>query len=116
MSLSFAKTIDRVMGGLVQRLLLPWRWVRDWTRGDEPLGEVREIVVTKFWGVGNAALLLPLLRLLRQRYPEARLTVVTLESNAPVYGDAADRVLTVRLRPTWRALWDLSRLALRMNP
>jgi len=114
-SLSFAKALDRVMGGLVQRLLLPWRWVRDWTRGDEPLGEVREIVVTKFWGVGNAALLLPLLRLLRQRYPQARLTVVTLESNAPVYGDAADRILTVRLRPLWRAFWDLLRLALRLR-
>jgi len=114
-SLQVAKSLDRVAGSIVQRLLLPWRWWRDWTRSDEPLDDVREIVVTKFWGMGNAALLLPVLELLRRRYPGARLTVVTLEHNEPVYRDAADRVLTVRLRPLWRAFVDLPRLALRLR-
>jgi len=113
--LGFLKALDRGAGALLHRLLVPWRLLRDGFASDEPLRDVREIAVVKFWGVGNAALLLPVLGRLRQRYPGARLTVVTLAHIAPIYRDAADRILTVRLRPFPRALFDLIRVAWRLR-
>ncbi|MEM8885259.1 MAG: glycosyltransferase family 9 protein [Planctomycetota bacterium] len=110
MSFSTAKLVDRLGGGLVHRLLRPARAWRDWRASDRPLGTVRELVVVKFWGVGNAALLLPVLARLRQRFPAARLTMVTLAGNEPVYRDAVDRVLTVRADPIPGAIRDLARV------
>jgi len=93
---SLAKLLDRRLGGIALRLARPARLARDLFTGDGQIRAVREIAVVKFWGIGNAALLLPLLHGLKRRYPAARLTVVTLEQNAPVLRGAADRVLTVR--------------------
>jgi ADP-heptose:LPS heptosyltransferase len=113
--LGFLKALDRGAGAMLHRMLVPWRALRDWMAPNEPIAEVREIAVVKFWGVGNAALLLPVLRRLRQRYPQARLTVVTLAHIAPIYREAADRILTVRLRPFPRALIDLARVTWRLR-
>jgi len=113
--LGFFKALDRGAGALLHRLLVPWRLLRDWAAPDEPLAEVREIVVVKFWGIGNAALLVPVLQRLRRKYPRARLTVVTLAHNEPVYRGAADRILGVHLRPFPRALFDLARVTLRLR-
>jgi len=113
--LGFLKALDRGAGALLHRLLLPWRMLRDWRAPDEPIADVREIAVVKFWGIGNAALLLPVLRRLRERYPSARLTVVTLAHNEAVYRGAADRILSVRLRPFPCALIDLVRITLRLR-
>jgi ADP-heptose:LPS heptosyltransferase len=114
-ALGLAKAVDRGIGALVQWLLLPWRAVRDWTASEEPIAEVREIAVVKFWGIGNAALLLPVLARLRRRYPAARITVVTLAGNEPVYEGAADRILAVRVRPLLRGLFDLLGLVWRLR-
>ncbi|MHC4731915.1 MAG: hypothetical protein ACYS6Z_15180, partial [Planctomycetota bacterium] len=81
MSLSTPKLLDRLAGGAVLHALRPLRAARDLVGGDQVVRAVREIAVVKFWGVGNAALLLPVLRDLRKRYPGARLTVVTLAEN-----------------------------------
>ncbi|MHC4819407.1 MAG: glycosyltransferase family 9 protein, partial [Planctomycetota bacterium] len=109
MSLSTPKLLDRLVGGAVLRALRPLRAVRDLLGGDQALRAVREIAVVKFWGIGNAALLLPILRSLRQRYPGARLTVVTLADNESVYRPVADRVLGVRKGPSAATLLDLFR-------
>ena len=109
MSFSAPKLLDRLAGGVVLHALRPLRAVRDLLGGDNDLRAVREIAVVKFWGVGNAALLLPVLRDLRRRYPGARLTVVTLAENETVYRGVADRVLGVRRAPLASTLLDLLR-------
>lgn len=111
MNVNFAKSLDRLGGAFLHALLRPARAIRDWTTPDRPLDAVREIAVVKFWGVGNAALILPVLADLRRRYPGARLTVVTLAGNETVYRAGADRVLTVRLGPVYHAIFDLLRCA-----
>ena len=104
MNLSLAKLLDRRLGGLALHLARPARLARDLARGDSELRAVHEIAVVKFWGIGNAALLLPLLHGLARRYPAARLTLVTLKSNVAVLRGAADSILPVRFS---RAPFDL---------
>ena len=58
MSIPVAKLVDRTAGSALIRVLAPLRWLRDLRRGDRELRAVREIVAIKFWGIGNAALLL----------------------------------------------------------
>ncbi len=96
-----AKALDRILGGAALAALRPARALEDILSADAEAGpfRVREMVAVKFWGVGNAALLLPVLHALRERYAAARLTVVTLSGNETVYRGAADRILTVRPRP-----------------
>lgn len=106
---STAKVLDRIAGGALLRLLRPVRALQDLGGGYPTLRSVREIVAVKFWGIGNAALMLPVLRSLRTRYPGARLTVVTLAGNRPLFRDVADRVVTVRMRPASLACLDLLR-------
>ncbi|UCF80336.1 MAG: glycosyltransferase family 9 protein [Acidobacteriota bacterium] len=44
----------------------------------------RRVVVQKFFGLGSLALMMPLLRALRERYPECEIELVTFESNVPL--------------------------------
>jgi ADP-heptose:LPS heptosyltransferase len=108
-SVSAAKALDRIAGAVLLKALAPLRAWRDLARSEDELRGVRRIVAVKFWGVGNAALLLPVLRLVRRRYPAARLDVVTLAGNRPLFAGVADRVLTVRTRPLGFAALDLAR-------
>jgi ADP-heptose:LPS heptosyltransferase len=110
MSVGRAKLLDRALGGLLLRALRPVRAVRDLAEGYPRLRAVREIAAVKFWGIGNAALLLPVLAELKARHPGARLTVVTLRGNEPLFDGVADRTLAVRMEPVGAAL-DLLRAA-----
>jgi ADP-heptose:LPS heptosyltransferase len=111
MSVSRAKLLDRALGGALLRILRPLKAVEDLGGAYPALRSVREIVAVKFWGIGNAALLLPVLRDLRARYPGARLTVVTLAGNEPLFRGVADRTLAVRMSPVVAAGLDLFRAA-----
>ena len=111
MSVVAAKVADRLAGGLALGVLKPLRFLQDLFGEEKPLDAVREIVAVKFWGIGNAALMLPVLQALKRRYPAARLTVVTLEENRPILRAVADRVLCVRMRPVPATALDLVRVA-----
>ncbi|MHC4933440.1 MAG: glycosyltransferase family 9 protein [Planctomycetota bacterium] len=104
MRIQSAKLLDRYAGRLVLHALRPLRALEDLRVGYRSLRAVREIVVVKLWGIGNAALLLPLLGSLRRRYPAAKLTVVTLRANRQLFQEAADRVLTVRMAPATQVM------------
>ena len=67
MRVEAAKFVDRVAGRLLLALLRPARLLLDLSGRYLQLERVREIVAVKFWGVGNAALLLPVLRQLKAR-------------------------------------------------
>ncbi len=115
MSVLPAKILDRVAAGAILRAAGPMRALREAWSGYEKIDAVREIVCVKFWGIGNAALMLPALHALRRRYPRARLSVVTLATNAPIFHGVADRVLTVRSRPLRACVTDLTSVLARLR-
>jgi ADP-heptose:LPS heptosyltransferase len=107
-NLSFAKAFDRAAGNALATL---------WNGADAlesfleapppPIERVTGLLVVKFWGIGNWALLRPVVAGLRDRWPGARLTVLTLEGNRALVRDLADEVLYVRPRGIVRAGLDL---------
>ncbi len=115
MNLSKAKVADKLVAGALLRLLAPLRFLRDVRAGYRARLDVRRIAFVKFWGVGNAALLLPVLQDLRERYPVARLTAVTLPANAPLFERVADRVIPVRVDNVVQCFGDLSRAILELR-
>lgn len=98
MSLVWAKRLDRRVGALLARVVALGDLLVETLRPPPPVSEVRRLLVVKFWGLGNWALLRPIVRDLRERYPAARLVVATLDANEPLVGDLADEVLLVRSR------------------
>ena len=108
MNLSLAKSLDRVAGGVLCGVLSAFDRVASWVRrAPAPIEEVKGLLVVKLWGLGNWALLRPIVRDLRARWPGARLTIVTLRANAPLVTDLADEVLLVRPDGFLRTALDL---------
>ena len=89
MNLSLAKAIDRHVGVVVCWFLAMLRALREFVAPREDLVEARTILLVKFWGVGNVVLLLPVIRLLRERHPQARLVFVSLARNRDVLESCA---------------------------
>jgi ADP-heptose:LPS heptosyltransferase len=81
MSLSLAKAVDRYVGILVVYFLAALREIREYVAPRDDLVEAHSILLVKFWGLGNIVLLLPVIRLLRERHPNARITFVSLARN-----------------------------------
>ncbi len=116
MNLSFAKALDRAVGGALCGLLRTSDRLVAWVRPDPaPIGRVRHLLVVKLWGLGNWALLRPLVRDLRDRWPGARLSIVTLEANAPLVADLADETLLVRPQGILRTVLDLGAAVRRLR-
>jgi ADP-heptose:LPS heptosyltransferase len=98
-NLSFAKAVDRVAGRLLAGAIGAADAVASWAlSAPPPVEEVRGILVTKFWGLGNWALLRPVVAAVRERWPRARLLAATLEGNLPLVEDLADETLVLRPR------------------
>jgi ADP-heptose:LPS heptosyltransferase len=118
MNLALAKVADRALGSAVGRVVGLADRVREALRVPPPVDDVRHALVVKFWGLGNWALLRPVVRDLRDRHPRARWTIATLASNAPLVADLADRVLLVRPHRAGVLLGDLARAVatLRRDP
>jgi ADP-heptose:LPS heptosyltransferase len=96
-NLSIAKVLDRVAGGALARAVAAADALQELVAGPPPpVDRVRAVAVVKFWGVGNWALLRPVVAALRDRWAGARVVVVTLAGNVPLVTDVADRVLAVR--------------------
>ncbi|MDJ0522643.1 MAG: glycosyltransferase family 9 protein [Planctomycetota bacterium] len=115
MNVGLAKHLDRVLGGW-------WgRWLGGWDRAAELLhppgevSEVRRVLVVKFWGLGNWALLRPVVQDLRSRHPGAHFTIATLAGNAPLVRDLADDLLLVRPETVRRTVLDLAAAVRRLR-
>lgn len=67
---------------------------------------VRTVVVMKFLGLGSILQATPLFQALRRRYPKARLTLVTFQSNGALadLGIGVDTLVTVDTSSVWRFL------------
>ena len=97
MNLGLAKALDRRVGGLACRALSALDVAHGWFAPEPaPLEDVRRLLVVKLWGLGNWALLRPIVRDLRDRWPRATLSLVTLAANEPLVRDLADRVHLLR--------------------
>jgi ADP-heptose:LPS heptosyltransferase len=81
MNLSLAKAVDKYVGVTVCFALAGLRSIREFVAPREDLVLARSILMVKFWGLGNIVLLLPVVRLLRERHPDAKLVFVTLRRN-----------------------------------
>jgi ADP-heptose:LPS heptosyltransferase len=97
-NLTLAKAIDRYAGMLMCWALALLRTARDVVAPQRELLEPHTILLVKFWGLGNMVLLLPVLRALRKRFPEAHIVFVTLARNRDLLDecDAVDERLYVQ--------------------
>jgi ADP-heptose:LPS heptosyltransferase len=73
--------LERVLGPFTGRRL-PSLSATTPPRGDAPLPAPRRVLCIKFYGLGNAIMLLPVLQALRRRFPEAEVDFLTLAANA----------------------------------
>lgn len=78
LSMKKLQSADKFLGRLACFLLKPLRFAR---RAPVDVDSTHEILLIKFWGIGSLQLLTPAVRALRTRYPEARLTLLTLRGN-----------------------------------
>jgi len=94
LSIRTLQRVDRALGPAVQLLLQPLRW-----RPRRNPANVRRVVIVKFWGIGSITMLGPAVRVLRRRFPEAQVDLLTLESNAAYARrlGAFDDVMALRL-------------------
>lgn len=76
-SIQTLQRIDRRVGPAAQWALQPLRL----TRRREP-DTTKKVLVVKFWGLGSITLLGPAVRVLRRRFPDASIDLLTLSNNA----------------------------------
>lgn len=115
-ALEWKKRADRWFGGPCAGLFQLAR------RGRPPAplpDDARHVVLCKLWGLGNLAMVVPLVAAVRARHPRARVTFVTLERNRALLASqpGIDRILTLRDHGIFAPLLDLVhvRRALRVD-
>ena len=109
MNLGLAKWMDRAFGSLLGRVVGGVDRLWEALRAPAAVDQVDRILVIKFWGLGNWALLRPVVLDLRARYPAARVTIATLAANRALVEDLADDLLLVRPARFWQTVPDLLR-------
>jgi ADP-heptose:LPS heptosyltransferase len=114
-NLGFAKALDRHVGGGMGRVVGGADRVVEAVLPPRPVASVRHVLAVKFWGIGNWALLRPVVRDLRARWSGARFTVATLALNEPLVRDLADDLLLVRADDAPSAALDLLAAAARLR-
>ena len=75
-------------------------FLRLFRRRRQKLDGYSRILLIKFWGIGNVAMLLPAARSLKNRYPHARIDFLTLSDNKAIAaaGGCFDEVYTISSR------------------
>ena len=96
MNLNYARYVDKWVGWLLCLLFFAWeRATRGFTgrrmpsllattppRADDPVPAPRRILCMKFYGLGNAVMLIPVLEAVRRRHPGVEIDFMTLVGNA----------------------------------
>ena len=95
MKLGFAKFLDRVGGRLLGHVVGGLDAMGEAFGAPRPVTDVTHVLVLKFWGLGNWALLRPVVADLRAAHPRARFTIATLAANRPLVEDLADELLLI---------------------
>lgn len=98
MDLNFARYIDKWVGLAICLVLFAWeRLTRSWHGRpirsllsttppglDEPPIAPRRILCMKFYGLGNAIMLIPVLETVRRRWPGVEIDFLTMPGNVPL--------------------------------
>ena len=79
-TINLMKRMDRYAGIPALYLLRMLRPILDPTHPEENV-EIRKILMVKLWGIGNLVMILPLIRAVRNQYPDAAIHFFTLEGN-----------------------------------
>lgn len=97
MNLQLAKYLDRYLGIFFCYLLAALHLFREMVSPQDGPIRVRRILLVKFWGFGNLVLLLPVFHLIRLRFPNAQIHLLTLKNNRSILADNPDidRIWTV---------------------
>ena len=116
--LSFTKMrfMDRYLGSLLCGCFSFFnRLERRKQRSQEPPSQLQKILVMKYFGMGSLILSSPMVRAVRQSYPNARIDLLTIEQNRaladilPIF----DRVYAIDTRSLWSVVRSMF-LALRL--
>lgn len=94
MRIEWMRKVDRHVGRIFSYPLS--LFVRK--RNTMPEKDIRNIVVSKYFGIGSIALSTPLLQSLRQRFPDAKIFFLTFPQNEPLLKlfPFIDKVISVR--------------------
>jgi ADP-heptose:LPS heptosyltransferase len=84
MNLNLAKYLDRYFGILLCYLFAALSLFREMVAPREGTIRVRRILLAKLWGFGNIVMLLPIIGMVRRRYPDAEIHFLTLGRNREV--------------------------------
>ncbi len=116
-ALEWKKRADAWLGIPATWLLRAARALTGRADAGVPPASVRHVVVAKLWGIGNLAMVLPLVAAVRRQYPAARLSFLTLERNRTLLAGqpSLDALVTVRDHGWWTPLVDLMRAARRLR-
>ncbi|MEE9394785.1 MAG: glycosyltransferase family 9 protein [Planctomycetota bacterium] len=116
MNLAFGKFVDRwigiplvFLGRILSALSSP---LRPKPKKNE-IADLRCIALIKLWGAGNVVLIMPIIRRLKQRYPQARLVFLTLPGNRELLEPMpeVDEVLTFDIASLPRLFMSLPKAA-----
>jgi ADP-heptose:LPS heptosyltransferase len=75
--------LERALAPLTGRRIPPLRATTP-PRDHDPVVPPRRVLCIKFYGLGNAVMLLPVLEALRRRYPGVEIDFLTLDGNVPL--------------------------------
>jgi len=92
----FARLVDKHVGSAMVRAA---SWFRSNTPSARrpPPAEIGRILLIKFHGIGNIVMLLPSLRALARRYPEAEIDFLSLATNREILSDTGELSKTILL-------------------
>ena len=115
MNLARAKILDRFLGSALGLAVGSLDAARELASPRAPVERVEHVLVTKFWGLGNWALLRPIVQDVRARWPRARLTIATLASNEILVRDLAEECLLIHPTGLARVARELLRAVRRLR-
>jgi len=92
MSVKAIKLSDRVLGSLLVLALYPLKLLIPRYKGD-----LKKILIIQLWGVGETILTLPAIKAIREKYPDATISILATKRSEAVYQgiDFIDEILTI---------------------
>ncbi|MBN1913401.1 MAG: glycosyltransferase family 9 protein [Candidatus Omnitrophica bacterium] len=120
MKLGFIRKIDRYIGPVVCFFLCSCEKLRSLlkTAAQEETGaRIEKILVIKFWGFGSIVLSFDAFQLIRQRFPEARIYVLTLKQNRQIYEmcNLFDEIIEIEIRSFFTLISDTAKTIARLR-
>jgi lipopolysaccharide heptosyltransferase II len=83
-NLSLVKYVDRYLGIALCYAVSVFHLFREMIFPAEYTIQPRRILIVKLWGLGNIVMILPVIRAMRRRYPDATIHFLTIASNREI--------------------------------